>query len=133
MMNTAQGTFDITMSPQAMAVTQEHSRLARYSLEKTYHGDLAATSTGEMLAAGSSEKTSAGYVAVEEVHGALMGRRGSFTLQHSGTMNRGAPTLSVSIVPDSGTDELTGLAGSLTIINEGKQHRYVLEYSLPHD
>jgi hypothetical protein len=130
-MTVARGSFDVKMSPQPMAHAAENSRLARYSLDKQYHGDLEATATGEMLAAGSTELSSAGYVAVEEVKGTLHGRRGTFTLQHSGTMTRGVPTLSVSVVPDSGTEELVGLTGTLRIVIEGKKHSYEFEYSLP--
>ena len=130
-MTIARGTFDVTMSAQTMARVVEGSRLARYSLDKQYHGDLEATATGEMLAAGSSEQTSAGYVAVEAVRGSLHGRRGTFILQHSGTMTRGVPTLTVSVVPDSGTDELVGLTGTLTIVIEGQKHSYEFEYALP--
>lgn len=99
-------------------------------LDKEFHGDLEATSRGEMLSAGSSVPGSAGYVAIEQVTGALHGLTGTFVLQHSGTMTRGAPRLEVTVVPDSGTGELAGLSGAMTIdINEGK-HRYELEYSI---
>jgi len=84
-----------------------------------------------MLVGGTSEKTSAGYVAMEEVRGTLNGRQGSFLLQHSGTMKRGAPFLTANVVPDSGTEELVGLSGSLTIIIIGKKHAYEFEFSLP--
>jgi hypothetical protein len=129
-MAVARGTFDVKMNPQAMAGAGEGSRLARFSLEKRYQGDLEATAAGEMLAAGSSEPTSAGYVAVEEVRGTLHGRRGSFTLQHSGTMSRGVGTLTVTVVPDSGTEELAGLTGTLTILVDGKKHSYEFAYTL---
>lgn len=130
-MTIARGTFDVKMNPQPMAHTTDGSRLTRYALDKQYQGDLEANATGEMLAAASNEQTSAGYVALEEVKGALHGRRGSFTLQHSGTMTRGVPTLSVSVVPDSGTEELVGLTGTLKIIIEGKKHSYEFDYALP--
>lgn len=127
----ARGTFDVKVLPQTMALAVEGSRLSRLSLDKQYHGDLDATAFGEMLAAGSSEKTSAGYVAVEEVKGTLNGRRGSFALQHSGTMTRGVGTLTITVVPDSGTEELVGLTGTLTIIVADGKHSYAFEYSLP--
>ncbi|MDP1889308.1 MAG: DUF3224 domain-containing protein [Gemmatimonadaceae bacterium] len=130
-MTVARGAFDIKMSPQSMAHAVEGSRLTRYSLDKQYHGDLVATAIGEMFAAKPSEQSSAGYVAVEHVNGSLHGRRGTFILQHSGTMTRGVPTLSVSVVPDSGTEDLAGLTGTLTIIIEGKKHFYEFEYALP--
>ena len=130
-MTVARGTFDVKMTLQPVAHATDGSRLTRYALDKRYQGDLEANATGEMLAAASNEQTSAGYVALEEVKGTLHGRRGSFILQHSGTMTRGVPTLSVSVVPDSGTEELVGLTGALKIIIEGKKHSYEFEYALP--
>lgn len=127
----ARGTFDIKRAPHPMAIAAEGSRLARFSLDKQYHGDLEGTAIGEMLAAGSSEPNSAAYVAVEEVKGTLHGLQGTFNLQHAGTMTRGVGTLSVTVVPDSGTDQLRGLTGTLAIIMDGKQHTYEFEYSLP--
>ena len=101
------------------------------SLDKQFHGDLEATSKGEMLTAMSAVKGSAGYVAMERVTGTLKGRNGSFALQHSGTMARGAQQLVITVVPDSGEGDLKGLAGTMAIeIADGK-HSYVLEYSLP--
>jgi Protein of unknown function (DUF3224) len=126
----AKGTFDVKVAPVAEDKA-DGSTLGRYSLDKQYHGDLEATSKGEMLTAGTSVKGSAGYVAMERVTGTLAGRKGSFVLQHTGTMNRGTPTLTVSVVPDSGTDELAGLTGTLTIIIADGKHSYDFEYSLP--
>ncbi|PYR90434.1 MAG: DUF3224 domain-containing protein [Acidobacteria bacterium] len=104
--------------------------LARMSIDKRFHGDLEATSTGEMLSAGTSVKGSAGYVAIERVTGTLAGRSGTFVLQHTGTMNRGTPDLTITVVPDSGTGDLTGLAGRMSInIDEGK-HSYGFDYTL---
>jgi hypothetical protein len=103
------------------------------SLAKRFHGDLEGTSQGQMLAAATAVKGSAGYVAIELVTGALGGRRGSFVLQHSGTMTRGTPQLTIAVVPDSGTDELAGLQGRMTITIEGGAHSYELDYSLPPD
>jgi hypothetical protein len=104
------------------------------SLDKQFHGDLEATGKGQMLAVGANVKDSAGYVALERVTGTLHGHSGSFALQHSGTMTRGAAQLTVTVVPDSGTGQLAGLAGKMTInIVEGK-HFYDFEYTLaqPH-
>jgi hypothetical protein len=126
----AKGTFDVKVAPVAEDKA-DGSTLGRYSLDKQYHGDLEATSKGEMLTAGTDVKGSAGYVAIERVTGTLGGRKGSFVLQHTGTMNRGTPTLTVSVVPDSGTDELAGLTGTLTIIIADGKHSYDFEYSLP--
>lgn len=101
------------------------------TLDKKYHGDLDAASTGEMLTAGTPVKGSAGCVAVERVTGTLHGRRGSFALQHSGTMDRGAPTLSITVVPDSGTGELEGIAGSMSLTIDGTKHSFGFDYTLP--
>jgi hypothetical protein len=129
------GSFSVKMTPQpwhsdsGSDSSADHT-FARFVLDKQYHGDLEAASQGQMLSAGTSEKTSAGYVALEKVTGSLHGRSGSFVLQHNGTMNRGTPQLTITIVPDSGTDELTGLCGALTItIAEGK-HSYDISYTL---
>jgi len=126
----AHGSFSVKMSPQPMEEQPAGSTLGRRTLDKRYEGDLVATGTGEMLAAGTATQGSAGYVALERVDGTLHGKRGSFVLQHSGTMNRGAPTLLVSVVPDSGTGELTGLAGTLTITIAAGAHSYDLHYTL---
>lgn len=100
------------------------------SIDKQFRGDLEATSKGEMLAASTDVQGSAGYVAMERVTGTLHGRSGAFTLQHSGTMTRDAQQLTVTVVPDSGTGELVGLAGTMTIdIVDGK-HLYVFDYTL---
>ncbi len=101
------------------------------SLDKVFRGDLEAVSKGQMLTAMTSVQGSAGYVAIEQVAGVLHGKNGAFMLQHNGTMSRGVPQLTVTVVPDSGTSELTGLAGSLTIIIEAGRHSYDLEYTLP--
>jgi hypothetical protein len=127
----ASGTFDVKLNPQPAYDSAKGTPLARMSIDKQFHDDLDGTSIGEMLAAGTNVKGSAGYVAIELVTGTLQGRRGSFVLQHSGTMNRGAPELSVTVVPDSGTEELTGLAGRMTIKIEGGKHFYEFEYTLP--
>jgi hypothetical protein len=101
------------------------------ALDKRYHGDLDATGLGQMLATRTPVEGSAGYVALERVSGTLGGRRGAFNLQHSGTMTRGAPTLSITVVPDSGSEELTGLAGTLKITIVDGKHSYDFEYTLP--
>jgi len=126
----ASGTFDVKLSPEALADTAAGKSLARLSINKQFHGDLEATSKGEMLSAGTSEPTSAGYVAIERVSGTLKGRKGTFVLQHSGTMTRGAPQLMISVVPDSGTDELAGLAGTMTITISNGNHSYEFTYTL---
>jgi hypothetical protein len=127
-MHHAKGTFEVKVIPQAP--NGEAPAVGRMSLEKQFHGGLAATSKVEMLTAMTQVKGSAGYVAIEWVSGALDSRSGAFALQHSGTMTRGVPQLSVTVVPDSGTEQLTGLFGSMTItITDGK-HFYDFEYAL---
>ena len=126
----AAGPFDVKLTPQPPAEKTDEAVLGRMVIDKQFQGDLSATSRGQMLAAGTEVKGSAGYVAIERVTGELNGREGSFHLQHSGTMNRGAPSLSVTVVPDSGTGELVGLSGSMKIdIADGK-HSYEFDYTL---
>lgn len=127
----AAGTFVVKLDKQPLADKDADPMLARMSIDKKFSGDLEATSRGEMLSAGTVAKGSAGYVAIERVSGKLGGRSGTFVLQHSGTMNRGKPTLSVTVVPDSGTGDLTGLTGSMTIDISGGKHSYQFEYTLP--
>jgi hypothetical protein len=128
----ASGTFEVKLNVQkADSKAAESANLGRMSIEKQFHGDLAGTSAGEMLSAGMEVKGSAGYVAMERVNGTLDGRTGTFVLQHSGTMTRGEPQLSITVVPDSGTEELVGIAGKLTIKIVEKKHFYEFEYTLP--
>jgi hypothetical protein len=127
----AAGRFDVKVEAQGEADKAEGSTLGRYSLDKQYHGDLEGTSKGTMLTAGTEVKGSAGYVAIERVTGTLKGRRGSFVLQHSSTLTRGEPLQSITVVPDSGTGQLAGLTGKMTIIIAEGKHSYEFEYSLP--
>ena len=126
----ATGSFDVKITPIATDTPAEGSPLGRMSIDKQFHGDLEATSTGQMLTAGTSIKNSAGYVAIERVTGSLHGKTGTFALQHNATMNRGAGALNIVVVPDSGTGELTGLSGNLSIEITGGKHGYVFEYVL---
>jgi hypothetical protein len=124
------GTFDVKVTPQPQDDKADDATLGRMSIDKQFHGDLEAISKGQMLTAGTDVQGSAGYVAIERVSGALHGRNGTFVLQHFGTMTRGAPQLTVTVVPDSGTGQLVGLAGKMTIkIDDGK-HSYDFEYTL---
>ena len=126
----AKGTFDVKVAP----VTEDRaggSTLGRYSLDKQYHGDLEASAKGEMLTAGSDVKGSGAYVAVERITGKLNGRNGSFVLAHKGTMGHGDMRLDVTVVPDSGTDQLAGISGKLNIVIADGKHSYELEYTLP--
>lgn len=131
MANTARGEFEVRLALLAAYDTSEGSPLGRRSIDKTFRGDLSATSVGEMLAAGTAVKGSAGYVAVERVTGTLGGKAGSFVLMHTGVMNRGTPSLAVAVVPDSGTGELAGLTGTMAIEVADGKHAYVFEYELP--
>lgn len=124
----AEGTFIVKLTPAAGGNAAD-AGLGRMAIDKEFHGALEATSRGEMLAAGTAVPGSAGYVAMERVTGTLGGRSGTFVLQHSGTMTRGAPELVVRVVPDSGTGELTGLVGSMEIIIADGRHSYRFDYS----
>ncbi len=126
----ATGSFEVKMSPQPAEENVGDASIGRMALDKQYHGDLEATGLGQMLATRTAVDGSAGYVAMERVSGTLGGWRGAFNLQHSGTMTRGAPSLSISVVPDSGAEELEGLAGTLTITIADGKHFYDLEYTL---
>jgi len=126
----ASGTFDVKLSPQP--ATGDWG-LGRFSLDKQFHGDLAATSAGEMLSAMTGVEGSAAYVALERVSGALHGRRGAFTLQHTGVMARGEQQLTIAVVPDSGADELAGLTGRMTTRVDADGHFYDFEYTLDED
>ena len=125
----ASGTFEVQLTPQPSESPDVVP--GRMSIDKRFHGDLEGTSRGQMLAASTSVAGSAGYVAIERFEGTLMGRRGTFVLQHSATMTRGAPDLRIAVVPDSGTGELEGLSGSMTIVIEGGKHSYGFDYTLP--
>lgn len=127
----ARGTFDVTITPQPADAYADGAALGRMTLDKTFRGDLEATGVGQMLTAMTPVKNSAGYVAIERVTGTLGGRRGTFVLQHSGTMERGAQRLTLAVVPDSGTDALTGLAGTMTIQIANGVHAYAFDYTLP--
>lgn len=127
----ASGRFDVKLSPQDQDDTSEKSFLGRMSIDKEFHGDLEATSSGQMLGVQTSTPGSAGYVAMELVSGALQGRSGTFVLQHSSTMARGVPRQSVTVVPDSATGQLQGLAGEMTIEVSDGEHHYHFAYTLP--
>jgi hypothetical protein len=130
-MNHAIGTFEVKITPQSDG-KPEDAPIGRMLIDKQLHGDLEATTKGQMLAFSTEVKGSAGYVAMERVTGTLHGRTGSFVLQHNASMNRGAPQLSITVVPDSGTGQLTGLTGKfdIQIAADGK-HSYTFEYTLP--
>ena len=127
----ASGSFEIKMAPQPVTEEEKKTISVRMTSDKQFHGDLEGTSTGEMLGVFTAVKDSAGYVALERVSGKLKGRAGTFILQHSSTMARGTQHQSIIVVPDSGTDQLVGLTGSMIIkITDGK-HFYEFDYTLP--
>ncbi len=130
MSGTARGTFQVTLVPQPVHSAPGGAELGRMTIDKQFHGDLEAVSTGEMLSAITAVKGSAGYVAMELVQGTLEGRTGTFVLQHSATMDHGSATLSVMVVPESGTGALAGLRGRMNIIIEKGGHSYEFEYTI---
>lgn len=127
----ANGTFEVKLLPQKAEENVGDPTIGRMSLEKQFQGDLTATSKGQMLAAGTAVEGSAGYVALERVTGTLAGKSGTFALQHYGLMDRGVSHLTISVVPDSGTDQLSGLAGTMMIDVSNGQHAYTFAYTLP--
>jgi hypothetical protein len=126
----AKGTFAVTLLPLPFEGQEPESKLGRRSIDKQISGDLVATTRGQMLSAMTATAGSAGYVAIEQVEGQLAGKHGTFVLQHLGVMERGAQTLTINVVPDSGTGELQGISGEFTIRIEGGQHFYEFAYSL---
>jgi hypothetical protein len=130
-MKRASGSFEVTVQPLANAEVSSDPMLGRFLLTKKFSGDFDAAARGQMLSVGTPTKGSAGYVAIDQVTGTLGGRKGGFVLQHSGCMNRGEPTLSIHVVPDSGSGELAGLTGTLSINIVDGQHFYDFLYSLP--
>lgn len=128
-MTKASGTFEVKITPQAPD-EGDQSGISRLLLDKVFHGDLEATSQGQMLALSTAVEGSAGYVAMEQVTATLQGKTGKFALQHFGKMTRGTPDLNVTVVPDSGTNDLSGLSGTMQItIAEGK-HSYEFDYNI---
>jgi hypothetical protein len=127
----AKGTFEVTLKPLALAHAEAGEKLGRMSFNKQFAGDLVGTSTGEMLSATTEVKGSAGYVAIEGVAGTLAGHKGSFVLQHSAVMDHGKPQSTIVVVPDSGTEELAGIAGNFRIDIKDGRHFYEFDYTLP--
>ncbi len=127
------GPFDVKTIPQVGAEGFGDPQIGRMALDKRFHGDLDATSKGEMLGwMSTAVPGSGGYVAQERVDGTLQGRRGTFVLQHNSTLARGVQHQSISVVPDSGTGELIGLSGTMTISIVEKKHFYDFDFTLEH-
>ena len=124
------GPFEVKVTPQPADDHGDGTILGRMTLDKTFSGELSGVGKGQMLTGGTTTKGSAGYVAVEHVVGTLCGRRGSFVLMHTGVMDRGTPSLVITVVPDSGTDELVGLTGTMNIVREPGKHAYEFDWSL---
>lgn len=128
---TAAGSFDVSLTPLTLDQPGDDSARGRMRLDKRFHGGLDAIGAGEMLTGMGAVAGSAAYVAIERISGTLDGRSGSFLVVHRGVMNRGAPELLVSIVPDSGTGELSGIAGEMTLIVGGGRHDYRIDATVP--
>ncbi|MFZ0456191.1 MAG: DUF3224 domain-containing protein [Ignavibacteriaceae bacterium] len=127
----ATGKFEVKMQPlESYSKGDNGINFGRMSIDKIFEGKLSAVSKGEMVSAMTPVKGSAGYVAIEQVNGTLSGKKGSFVLQHFGSMNKGKNYLNIEVVPDSGTDELKGISGKLDIRIEGGQHYYDFEYQI---
>lgn len=127
----AEGTFDVKTVPLPAEQAMAGTTIGRYGLDKQFHGDLEAATKGEMLGAGNPATGTAGYVAIEQVTGTLHGRAGSFALQHFGTMEDNKFDLAVKVVPGSGTGDLIGISGTMTIKIVSGKHSYLLDYTLP--
>ena len=127
----ASGTFEVKITPLATEDKANGASLGRMSIDKQFQGDIEGVSKGEMLTAVTEVPGSAGYVAIERVTGSLHSKKGSFTLQHSGIMKKGAQQLSLIVVPDSATGELVGLEGSMEIIIVEGKHSYNFDYTMP--
>jgi hypothetical protein len=125
----ASGTFDVQLSPR-QPDGQADAAIGWLTIDKQFSGDLTGTSRGQMLAAQGAIQGSAGYVAMEHVNGTLHGRNGTFILMHTGLMARGKPSLTITVVPDSGTGDLAGLAGSMEIVIADSKHSYHFDYTL---
>ena len=127
----ATGMFEVKLAPMAMENVDADAMLGRMSIDKLFHGPLEAVSRGQMLSAGNPASGSAAYVAVERVVGTLDGKAGSFALYHTGVMNRGASSLTILVVPDSGTGDLAGISGTVAIEVREKKHYYTMDYDIP--
>ena len=127
----AEGTFDVKNAALPADEALAGTAITRFGLDKQFDGELEAASKGEMLAAGTPSSGAGGYVAIEHVTGTLKGRKGSFALQHFGTMENGKFDLKVLVVPGSGTGDLAGITGTMEIIIAAGKHSYTFDYQLP--
>jgi hypothetical protein len=129
-MEIIKGRFEIKATPLTSDDAEKRIGATRMVFEKRFMGALEATSTVSMLGLMKKELGSGCYVALELVEGSLGGRRGTSCLQHSSTMNRGKPAQTILVVPDSGTNELVGLSGAMTIDIVNGEHFFTFQYSL---
>lgn len=126
----ASGTFEVKVEPIAEEASSTGPALPRYALQKQFSGDVEGTSQGQMMAFDAGVEGSGAYVAIERVTGSVRGRKGSFALMHNGTMRKGGDyRLEVKVIPDSGTEQLAGISGTMQIVIEGGKHIYHLDYS----
>ncbi len=130
-MPTARGSFTVDMEAEPPFLEHDGLTLNRNTVRKEFSGDMVGSSEAQMLAAFTATPGSAGYVAVKHFTGSVNGTSGSFVLQHTGVMNKGDAQLTVTIVPDSGSSDLTGISGTLEITNDDGQHSYILTYEFP--
>jgi hypothetical protein len=129
----ASGPFNVTVTPTGDPDRTGCTQTGRMLLDKQYFGDLSATGRGQMLTAVTDTKGSAAYVAIETISGTLGGREGSFAIQHAGSMGGGAEHIAITIVPDSGSGQLVGISGTMSILREEGKHAYALRYTLPQE
>ncbi|MET0856556.1 MAG: DUF3224 domain-containing protein [Telluria sp.] len=127
----ANGPFEVTMTPAGSPEHEGRTAFGRLQLDKQYAGDLVAIGNGQMLTAVTDTQGSAAYVAIERIRGNLKGKKGSFAIHHTGTMSGGLKQLMIAVVTDSGTDELTGIAGTMSLTMVEGKHFYGFDYTLP--
>lgn len=130
-MRHAGGVFTPRLTPTDEGRTSAGLALGRMGLAKVFTGDLEATGEGQMLTGAAPDSGMHVYVALERVEGALHGRRGAFLLAHRGVMDANGQTLTIDIVPGSGTGKLTGITGALGLRIADGVHHYDLAYTLP--
>ena len=124
------GTFEVALSPEDLTINNQANQFARLSFSKTFNGTLNAQSSGEMLSVRTPVEGSAGYVAIEQVIGSLDDKTGEFALMHFGSMAAGQEVLNLIVVPNSGTEQLTGLSGTMLITIVDGQHFYEFDYQI---
>lgn len=129
-MTISKGTFEVQVTPEPPIDAVDGVSIGRVTVQKQIRGGLEATTVVHMLGVRTPIDGMGGYVAIERVTGTLEGKRGTFVLQHGGTMAGGKPTLHVTVVPGSGTGELVGLRGNFEITIEAGKHFYAFDWSI---